>query len=301
MALGDIWLAASDGSCSSAGTCVAGACGPGDNPGDLCPTYWEHTATYQVDYEPGGSVKINSIPINPGEVYAAVRGDLTIATPLEYPVEYYRAEIVTPPPIVWDPEVYKPSSFKLFNDTDDTWGSPTGITYVDIPDGVGSNWPSAPGVAGQRYGGGTLGAFGYAKWIYLDGGVWRRRNRTSSNTNADDVAWGEAELTATNHTTGAFIEDYVVTFLNNSPGDTPDPLPGDLISWGVVAYPSPRQQLINTTNYGGIPLLATPGEVTLGWGKFNFADQLSVNNYPTTKVSGAISLTLRSACENPAP
>lgn len=112
MALGDIWLAGANGSCENAGTCVHGPCGPGENTGSDCPTYWEHTAEYSFSYTPGGSVFIQGITINPGETIGILRGTLSEPVPLEYPVEYFRGEI-TPPD--YDPVAAGVTSIVLSN------------------------------------------------------------------------------------------------------------------------------------------------------------------------------------------
>jgi hypothetical protein len=118
MALGDIWLAGPGGSCDNAGTCPNGPCGSGEIT--ICPTPWTHTAEFDVEYTPGGSVLVDGIPRNPGEVFAKVRGDLTVAKPFAYDVEYFRAPIEVPG-----------------DDYDPVAAGITSITLSDFPSGWG--------------------------------------------------------------------------------------------------------------------------------------------------------------------
>jgi len=364
------------------------------NDGDDCPPFWEHTATYAVEYTPGQSVKIAGIPRNPGEVFSALRGDLTIATPLEYPIEYFRAEIETPTdydpvssgitsitlsdfPAGWGPSTspitltkvsgdvyertvsgtvfqrirkvggvwvwydrdsgaglgpydhgrirFRNSSIEFFydagevilrypnmhifstasNSPTDTWG---GFTYVSSSGGY------------DKYQYGTTGT---SEWWTDGSSVWSGWNQpptsTTPSTVYNTVRWDSGDGISSQQLTSTHFENKAsvsIPQLESFWGGgaefqcaatyaggiaPPEPLPDDLISWAVLTYPNPRQLLIPATNYGDLPIEAAPGEATLGWDKFSFADQLVVNNYPATAVSGNISLTIRSACENPPP
>lgn len=99
MALGDIWLAGPSGSCDNAGTCPNGPCGAGEIT--VCPDPWTDTAEYEFEYDPasGESVKIQGIPLSPGETAGFVRGVFSIeGKPFAYDVEYFRNAPGTPEP-----------------------------------------------------------------------------------------------------------------------------------------------------------------------------------------------------------
>lgn len=331
MALGDMWLALANGECSPVFSCPNGPCGPGENDGDDCPAFWTHTAEYDVSYDPAvGSVLVDGIPRNPGEVFAAIRGDLTVATPLEYPIEFFRGEIETAGPST--PPTDGSVSFTISNITPDAatlYGDAPCVdainpsyaqdyshnfrslegTYVyfgttsinvatyDFDQSGGGCSITTPVFVNRHFEFWRSGAGGFGKSLLreISTGQWYAYVSGSKYYYALEGA--ACSLSASTITGVAGWSGDVAWS-----GWTPSaPLPAGFITWAVLAYPNPRQTLIPATEYSSIPLEAAPGEAVLEWGKFSFADQLRVTAYPAAACSGKIRLTIRSACENPPP
>lgn len=269
MALGDIWLAGPNGDCSNMGDCSKGPCGDGENLLGDCPI-WEHTATYPIAYTPGGSVTVGGVPINPGQTVRFLRGDLTPERPYTYPVEVFRAPTAEPPPI--EAGEYKPSPGAYPRLHIHSMTPPSASYYVadiELDAGAGSilNW-NADGELVQGF----------------EGPVW-----FSPDGNGNMTFVGPAQGSLVPGT--KFGLDGVVV----------GPVPSGLIKWKVEAFPLPQGTLLPTTPYESIPEEAAAGEYMLEWGKTTFRDAITLIANPAEAFSGSVSVTLRSACENPAP
>ena len=277
MALGDIWLATANGDCSQAGTCANGPCGPGENTESDCP-HWTNTKSIPITYTPGGSVRVGGVTINPGETVRFLRGDIAPARQYEYPVEIFRASDGwtnggVPVTITDDPR----------NVLHSNYATTLALSTTSVEESFGpyqfgnltSTVMSADGyllVAGWYKVANAF--FGSPKWLW--GAGYSYRYSLVSGPYPSRNALLDAR----------FVRETTSSI--------------DFLKWGVETYPAPKGVAMGSTVFSSIP--ESPGaEHIWPWGATTAVDAITLITNPTAAFSGSIKLTIRSACEDPAP
>jgi hypothetical protein len=240
-----------------------------------------------VKYTAGGSITVAGRTLGPGQTIEFPRSLGIVRVRFPYEIEYYRGNTIptfpSPPTGTLAQNYVLMKPFAGITSGDGNGG-------VSVPSGgAGLNW-NADGVIWQ----GANPPSGNFPLFTVSGGVL-----TTINTLAP---FGSPWLVPGNRFEYVGMEGAFMRYNAVAGGTLEDP-PGDPIvncfSWAVALGSGPG---IPFTPYASIPVVASPGTATFPWMAGNaVVDIIKCTRLPTVSLDFNASLTLRSACEVPAP
>lgn len=290
---GEIWLASADGSCATAGSCAHGPCGPGTIVD--CPDAWENIAAHTVQYIAGqGSILVSGRTLSPGQSIQFVRPSFSPPPQqYDYAVDYWRGTGLAVPgmtaPAGWCVWVTINVPFSGV--------ATSGYNTASYEGG----WCSNVGIPGAHNWSGLLNWTPYGELVNsLDGNSWGpdtfRLGSDMTSQVSKILPYPGYPFAADVPAGTPFTDGGTGVLLANAPSVLP--VPEGILGWGVESL---YGVIVAGQEYSQHPVAAFPGIANFPWGSGVIIDTLSCIALPSASLSFEATLTLRNACEEPAP